>query len=210
MTSRDARRDDDPRPWTHRQSYPVRMLITLLAGVAVAVIGTFAHRMGASMNVPYGLVLAYVILGLSAWCARARCGVTGLAVHLIASTATAWMIAAGSGNDALTPIGFNSDDLPYFSQKAGYLWLIGMIVVQLAFTLMPPRWFRIEKPKPRAASEDDVKLTDDADASASTDGNDTADAESDDTSSPAGESDRASAHDNDADPERADPERKDR
>lgn len=161
------------------------MLITLLAGVAVAVVGTFAHRMGASMNIPYGLLLAYVILGLSAWCARSRCGVTGLAVHLIASTATAWMIAAGSGNDALTPIGFNSDDLPYFSQKAGYLWLIGMIVVQLAFTLMPPKWFRIEAPKPRAAADDDVNP-------------------------PADEPDRAPAHDSDADSERVDPERKGR
>lgn len=154
MTSRS---DIDPRPWSHRQSYPVRVLVTLLAGVGSAVIGTFAHRMGASMNIPYGLVLAYVILGASTWCARARSGISGLGLHLIASTATAWMIAAGSGNDALTPIGFNSDTMPYFSQKAGYLWLIGMIVVQLAFMFMPPKWFRIETPKPKASPKQPVK-----------------------------------------------------
>ncbi|KAB8289152.1 alcohol dehydrogenase [Bifidobacterium ramosum] len=146
----------------------MRVLVTLLAGVGAAVIGTFAHRMGASMNIPYGLVLAFVIVGLSTWCARSRCGVTGVAFHLIASGATAWMIAAASTGDALAPIGF-SGDLPYFSQKAGYLWLLGMIVVQMAFLFMPPSWFVIDTRTSHAAADmpsaDDAPAADDVSVS---------------------------------------------
>ncbi|KFI49320.1 alcohol dehydrogenase [Bifidobacterium biavatii DSM 23969] len=132
-------------PWTHELNMPLRMLVTAAAGVGAALIGTFAHRMGASMNIPYGLMLAFAILGMSAWCARSRCGVTGLAVHLIFSSATAWLIAAGAaGGDVLTPAGFNTDTLPYFSQHAGYIWLLGGIIVQVALLLMPPAWFRID------------------------------------------------------------------
>ncbi|WP_236036734.1 alcohol dehydrogenase [Bifidobacterium simiiventris] len=162
MTLHRASSDIEQLPWSYRFGYPVRLLITVAAGVGAAVIGTFAHRMGASMNIPYGLVLAYMILGLSTWCARSRCGITGLAMHLIASTTTAWMIAAGSGNDALTPIGFNSDSMPYFSQKAGYLWLIGMIIVQLAFAFMPPTWFRLDAPKTAQTATFDSATTADS------------------------------------------------
>ncbi|MCH9274786.1 alcohol dehydrogenase [Bifidobacterium amazonense] len=138
-------RNDRMRPWSHELNAPLRVLVTAAAGVAAALVGTFAHRMGASMNIPYGLVLAFAILGMSAWCARSRGGVTDLAVHLIVSSATAWLIAAGSaGGDVLTPAGFNTDTLPYFSQHAGYIWLLGGIVVQVALLMMPPKWFRID------------------------------------------------------------------
>lgn len=179
MTLHSASHDIDDRPWSYRHGYPVRLLITVTAGVGAAVIGTFAHRMGASMNIPYGLVLAYVILGLSTWCARSRCGITGLAMHLIASTTTAWMIAAGSGNDALTPIGFNSDSMPYFSQKAGYLWLIGMIIVQLAFAFMPPKWFSIDMPASAGDRAQDAAV----EAASSADGTSSDDGEGDDAQS---------------------------
>ena len=119
-----------------------RVLVTLLAGAAVGLVGTFAHRMGASTTIPYGLILAFAIVGLSTWSARARCGAAGVAWHLIACSLVAWLIAARSfGNGTLTPIGF-SGDLPYFSQHAGYIWLYGQILWQGAFLLMPARWFR--------------------------------------------------------------------
>ena len=76
----------DLRPWSHRQNVLVKVLITIAAGVASAFVGTFAHRMGAELNIPYGLVLAFLIIGLSTWCARSRMGVVGLALHLIASS----------------------------------------------------------------------------------------------------------------------------
>ena len=42
----------DLRPWSHRQNVLVKVLITIAAGVASAFVGTFAHRMGAELNIP--------------------------------------------------------------------------------------------------------------------------------------------------------------
>lgn len=62
-----SRRQSDPtlRPWSHRQPYAVRVLITIVSGIAAGVVGTLAHRMGAAQNIPYGLLLAFLILGIS-------------------------------------------------------------------------------------------------------------------------------------------------
>ena len=112
-------------PWSHRQNVFVQMSVTVLAGAGSGFVGTLAHRMGASVNIPYGLVLAFVILGLSAWCARARLGASGLALHLIASSIVAWGLAVGgAAGDVLVPVGFASA-MPFFSQHAGYIWLYG-------------------------------------------------------------------------------------
>jgi hypothetical protein len=128
-------------PWTHRQNRAVRLLLCMAAGIASAVVGTLAHRMGAEQNVPYGLVLALAIIGLSTWCARSRSGAVGLAVHLVFSSITAWgMAAAGPGGDAITPIGFGGS-VPFMSEHAGYIWLVGMLVIQLVLLVLPGRWF---------------------------------------------------------------------
>ena len=127
----------------------MRVTITVLAGAASAIIGTFAHRMGASANIPYGLALAFVILGLSTWCARARLGIIGLALHLIVSSAVAWGIALTTTSDnALVVAGFGTA-VPFFSQHAGYIWLYGVIILQVVLALMPSRWFVVP---PRAVS----------------------------------------------------------
>lgn len=130
-------------PWSHRQNVFVQVSVTVLAGAGVGFIGTLAHRMGASTNIPYGLVLAFVILGLSAWCVRARLGVSGLALHLIASSILAWGLAiGGASGDVLVPVGFTSA-MPFFSQHAGYIWLYGLIVVQVILFVLPRAWFVI-------------------------------------------------------------------
>ncbi len=136
-------RDRKLMPWSHRQHVFVQVSVTVLAGAGVGFIGTLAHRMGASANIPYGLVLAFVILGLSAWCARARLGVSGLALHLIASSILAWGLAiGGASGDVLVPVGFTSA-MPFFSQHAGYIWLYGLIVVQVVLLILPRAWFVI-------------------------------------------------------------------
>ena len=117
------------RPWSYRQNALVKSLITIAAGVASAFVGTFAHRMGAELNIPYGLVLAFLLIGLSTWCARSRMGAVGLALHLIASSLTAW--------------GGFQGDMPFFSQHAGYIWLYGLILVQVVLLILPARWFVI-------------------------------------------------------------------
>lgn len=139
-------------PWSHRQSPFVQMLITLLAGVASAFFGTLAHRMGASMNIPYGLVIAFLILGISTWCARARMGATGIGVHLIASSVTAWGVAiCGVNGSALTPVGF-SGAVPFFSQNVGYMWLYGLVLMQVVMLFLPRHWFEIPARRERTAA----------------------------------------------------------
>ena len=117
------------RPWSYRQNALVKSLITIAAGVASAFVGTFAHRMGAELNIPYGLVLAFLLIGLSTWCARSRMGAVGLA------------LTTTSGK-ALIVAGFQGD-MPFFSQHAGYIWLYGLILVQVVLLILPARWFVI-------------------------------------------------------------------
>lgn len=131
------------RPWSYRQNALVKSLITIAAGVASAFVGTFAHRMGAELDIPYGLVLAFLLIGLSTWCARSRMGAVGLALHLIASSLTAWgMVLTTTSGKALIVAGFQGD-MPFFSQHAGYIWLYGLILVQVVLLILPARWFVI-------------------------------------------------------------------
>ena len=137
--------DNDRRllPWSYRQPMPVRLLIDVLSGAAIGAVGTMAHRMGASMNIPYGLALAFLIVILSTWCARSRMGAVGLALHLIASSLTAWgMALTTTSGKALIVAGFQGD-MPFFSQHAGYIWLYGLILVQVVLLILPARWFVI-------------------------------------------------------------------
>lgn len=144
MTSSPATDSNRLLPWSHRQHVAVRILITILSGLFAGVIGTLAHRMGAWQNIPYGLVLAFVLLIASAWCARSRDGVIGLALHLIVSSGVVWFMAVyGPMGDAMVPIGFSTDNLPYFSQHVGLIWLYGVIVVQFIMVFLPSSWFRM-------------------------------------------------------------------
>lgn len=139
-------------PWSHRQSLAVRTVITLISGMAAACVGTIAHRLGADQNLPVGLLLAFLLLGLSTWCARARQGAIGLGLHLAASSFTVWQMAkVGPGGDILMPAGF-SGDMPFFSDHASLIWLYGCIVLQVVMVLLPGRWFRIP---PRTPYDDE-------------------------------------------------------
>ena len=119
-------------PWSHRLPVWARFLVDLLAGAVVGVIGTMAHRMGASANIPYGLVIAYALAIISTWSARSRDGVSGLALHLISSSLVVWTVMAGygPGGDAMIPVGF-----------AGYFWLYGVVLIPLIMLALPKSWF---------------------------------------------------------------------
>ncbi|OZG67433.1 alcohol dehydrogenase [Bifidobacterium eulemuris] len=159
MTQSDTASENALLPWSHRQNAAVRIAVTLLAGAGAALIGTLAHRMGASSNIPYGLALAFVIMGLSAWCARARLGVSGLALHLIASSATAWGVAmSATSSNVLIVAGFSSE-MPFFSEHAGYIWLYGLIALQVVMVAMPRRWFTVP---PRTVIAQEPEIHDDA------------------------------------------------
>ncbi|MDN6272063.1 MAG: hypothetical protein L0J23_05220, partial [Bifidobacterium crudilactis] len=77
--------------------------------------------------------------------ARSRSGVVGAAFHLIASSAMAWLMAfPGPGGDVLVPVGGKGVFLSFFGLHAGYIWLFGLIVLQLAMMVLPGRWFLVE------------------------------------------------------------------
>ncbi|PST47317.1 alcohol dehydrogenase [Bifidobacterium callitrichos] len=139
-------RHNDPSlmPWSHRFGPLGRSLVTVAAGAGSAFVGTFAHRMGASMNIPYGLVLALLIVGLSTYAARARQGAVGIGLHLTVSSVVAWGLAivGGPGGDVLTVAGFGAE-VPFMSQHAGYIWLYGVIALQVLLLVLPARWFAI-------------------------------------------------------------------
>lgn len=78
-------------PWSYRQRPWLRYLIDVVSGAALGIVGTFAHRMGAAQNIPYGLVLALLLVALGAWSARSRDGVAGFALYFIASTTVLYL-----------------------------------------------------------------------------------------------------------------------
>ncbi|MCI2149542.1 MAG: hypothetical protein LKK28_08245, partial [Bifidobacterium crudilactis] len=132
-------------PWSYQLGVPWRLLISLVSGFLVAVVASGTHRMGAEENIPYGLLLSFVLVGMSAWAARSRSGVVGAAFHLIASSAMAWLMAfPGPGGDVLVPVGGKGVFLSFFGLHAGYIWLFGLIVLQLAMMVLPGRWFLVE------------------------------------------------------------------
>lgn len=131
-------------PYSWRCATWLRYLITAAAAVAVGAVGTLAHRMGAAQGWPYGMLMAWLLVGLSGWCARARSGTGGLALHLTLSTLVVYFMAMpGPGGDAMVPIGFRGDAVPWLSQNSGYLWMFGMLAIQLVELALPRAWFRL-------------------------------------------------------------------
>ena len=57
-SNQDAAPDAQLMPWSYRLPIWGRFLVDLVSGIIVGVVGTMAHRMGASMNIPYGLAIA--------------------------------------------------------------------------------------------------------------------------------------------------------
>lgn len=128
-------------PWSYKKHVAVRVLITFASACITAFIGTFIHRFGAYYNIPIGLVLSYLLLGISTWCARQRDGAVGLAVHLIASSTLIVLLSGrGIAGDVLVPIGF-SVSVPYFVSQVGYWWLYGSLLLQIIVLILPKQWF---------------------------------------------------------------------
>ena len=75
-----------------------------------------------------------------------RSGLERLAYALmivVVATLTAWgMALTTTSGKALIVAGFQGD-MPFFSQHAGYIWLYGLILVQVVLLILPARWFVI-------------------------------------------------------------------
>lgn len=145
-------------PYSHRCAAWKQYLITIGSAIAVAFIGTLEHRAGAAYNIPYGLVLAFLLIIGSAWCARSRNNNFGLAVHLTVSTLIIYFLSMpGPGSDILTPIGFNTDTLPWICQHCGVLWIFGALIIQLIMLMLPKGWFVLSSERTQPQEHTDTK-----------------------------------------------------
>lgn len=118
------------------------ILVTIASAAIVSVIGTGLHRSGADINVPWGMVCALGLLGMSTWVSRRRMGVSGVGIHLVVASMVIWWLAStmGPGGDVIVPVG-SVAFVTFFSQWSGYIWLLGSLVVQLAVLFFPRRLF---------------------------------------------------------------------
>lgn len=148
-----VRGGDDVRsllPWSFRLPAAGRLMVTALSAVLAALIGAVAHRMGVQWGIPYGLVLSFLLLGVSTWLARARNGGIGVGLHLLVSGMVTMAITEmATGDRALIIFGYNTDAYSFLVQKAGIVWLLGMVAVQVVMLALPHRWFRVP---PRTAA----------------------------------------------------------
>lgn len=104
----------------------------VIAAVAAVIIGTLLHRSGAAQNLPWGLTLAFALVGAGSAISIRRKGVMGAAVYMLVSTLLVWSFAMymGPGGDVLIA-GRSEAFTTYFSKNAGLLWLYGVMVVQI-------------------------------------------------------------------------------
>lgn len=118
---------------------PLRCLLGLPIGLAVGVLGTLVQRSGAAQGLPWGMVLAYLLVVLAAWWVRCDSGTMGLALHLVASTVAVWLLSMrGPGGDVLMPY---ASFPAFFAKYAVFLWMGGLVLIQTLAICLPASWF---------------------------------------------------------------------
>lgn len=132
--SRSSRRSE-------KESVARQILRTIGSAVAVACIGAASHRMGVQYNIPYGLVLSYLMVAGSTFAARRRGGGLHVGLHILCSTVVTGIISQlATQTKALIILGFADNTYPYWTQHVGVWWMLGMVVVQLIVLLLPSKW----------------------------------------------------------------------
>ena len=130
-SNQDVAPDAQLMPWSYRLPIWGRFLVDLVSGIIVGVVGTMAHRMGASMNIPYGLAIAYLMVIISTWSARSRRCLRPR-IDLIGSSLVVWTVMSGMvGRNAMIRGDSVDDPMPFFSEQAGYMWLYGVVLIRL-------------------------------------------------------------------------------
>ncbi|MDD6460863.1 MAG: hypothetical protein PUF51_00015 [Bifidobacteriaceae bacterium] len=150
-------------PWSYRHGTALAITVTIVSAVVAAVIGTMAHRAGLRHDVPYGLVLALAIMGISAWSARARTGIWGLMMHFFASLAVLIELTSFNGGRTYLMVGGTSLFPTWIGQNISYLWLYGAVFVQIVIALLPRKLFVIAPREDSVGAGDDEADDDDAD-----------------------------------------------
>lgn len=106
-----------------------RLFGSAALGVVVGVVGTGVHR----LNVPFGLVLALLVVASAGVLVRAWAGARGMV--LLAALLLLTIVVMGRPGPG--------GDLLIVAQPVGYAWYASAVVVA-AVGLLPRRWFSDE------------------------------------------------------------------
>lgn len=111
-----------------------------------ALLGTMISRDGADGPFPWGLLISLLLIFIVSLLARRDKKIAGVGACLVFSSALAWILALfpGAGGSILVPIA-SPAFTTFFSASAGYIWLFGLIVVQVITALLPRKWFSGKK-----------------------------------------------------------------
>ena len=111
-----------------------------------ALLGTMISRDGADGPFPWGLLISLLLIFIVSLLARRDKKIAGVGVCLVFSSALAWILALfpGAGGSILVPIA-SPAFTTFFRASAGYIWLFGLIVVQVITALLPRKWFSGKK-----------------------------------------------------------------
>ncbi|WP_156812268.1 alcohol dehydrogenase [Alloscardovia criceti] len=119
-------------------------IFTLLSASVVALVGTFSYRLGAAYNIPYGLILALMLVGLSCFLAGARVEARATLwhefVHALVSAVVVWAMALSSTTTSTVVAMGGKALVTFWSQHASLFWLYGIILVQLLVMFLPREW----------------------------------------------------------------------
>ncbi|MBQ1298965.1 MAG: alcohol dehydrogenase [Aeriscardovia sp.] len=136
-----------------RQTGQGNQVKSILAWVRIALfalfsafLGTMIARDGSDGPFPWGLIVSLLVIFVVSLLARRDKKIAGVGVCLVFSSAMAWILAlsSGMGGSILVPVA-SSAFTTFFSAAAGYIWLFGMIIVQLIAALLPRKWFSGKK-----------------------------------------------------------------
>ena len=118
----------------------------VLFAIFSALLGTMISRDGADGPFPWGLLISLLLIFIVSLLARRDKKIAGVGVCLVFSSALAWILALfpGAGGSILVPIA-SPAFTTFFSASAGYIWLFGLIVVQVITGLLPRKWFSGKK-----------------------------------------------------------------
>lgn len=136
-----------------RQAGQGNQIKSVLAWVRIALfalfsafLGTMISRDGADGPFPWGLLISLLLIFVVSLLARRDKKIAGVGMCLVFSSSMAWILALlpGAGGSILVPIA-SPAFTTFFSAFAGYIWLFGLIVVQIITALLPGKWFSGKK-----------------------------------------------------------------
>jgi hypothetical protein len=134
-------------PWSFKLPMGWKVVVSCLSAIIVVFIGSAISRSGAAYGVPWGLVVALVLIFASSWSARARGGFVCVLCHFLVSWVCAVVLMGffGFGPGEEYPLLLGSVAGANFLMQYGvYLWLGGFTIIQIVMAFLPKQFFSLE------------------------------------------------------------------